>query len=795
MKQALFFLFLTLLISSHPVFAQPAPHSISGNVLDKDGTPIEFASVVLQRNGGTPFGTMTGPDGRFNLKNIPEGTYSLRISFIGYREFRQEISVPAETGSGGIEIILDEDHITLSETVITATKQAKRAAAEKTVINTGQSIASATGSVLDVIKLSPAVRIDSDNIVSVRGNANVLLLIDGVPTTVESLASFPVSSARNIEIITSPGVQYDSEGTGGIINIVTRSGHSGGLSGLFAINWDLSTELNGTLAMNYSGKLWTINGQYSLAHEEDEVTSTLFRQFAVSSNSVSQALTSTPKHTNHALGIDASCKLSGTGELFVSAKGIVPENLNSQIIKSTTITDGISESFRRRNEITFNRKTIEGSIRYKQTILPEKQTLTASANISQTKGNRPAFYYETPEGSTTENMVQRSEGGGAPFAVSGQLDYRLVLRQDQALEAGLKFSHRSNNFKYDSWILENETWKHSDYFSSDLKHSEIIPAAYINYNQRISEKYSFEFGGRIEYSLSRLNSIKEQLTDYTTSKLFFAPFLSFTFIPGKEQSLDFAFSRRITRPAYPQLNPYVNRIDRNVYETGNKYLKPETTNKTDLVYSLNTNHLNLVTAAYFNWSSDYICQVSSLYDKDALILTYINAQQEYKTGLEINFRANVFKWAELGIGSNIFYSKYLVKYQGMDLTNQGWMQTGNASLHFYPLKGSSVEITYYYNTRQIYPQFTADPVHYMDIGIRQVLFNGKCTATLLFSDVFNTHDWNLRSENNVYTLTNFSKGITRLIWVGFTWRFNAYKGSSKKESSRDEDRSLIRLGN
>ena len=183
--------------------------------MDKDGTPIEFASVVLQGNGGSPFGTMTGPDGRFNLNNIPGGTYSLRISFIGYREFRQEISVPAETGSGGIEIILDEDHITLAETVITATTQEKRAAAEKTVINTGQSIASATGSVLDVIKQSPAVRIDSDNIVSVRGNANVLLLIDGVPTTVESLASFPVSSARNIEIITSPGVQYDSEGTGG----------------------------------------------------------------------------------------------------------------------------------------------------------------------------------------------------------------------------------------------------------------------------------------------------------------------------------------------------------------------------------------------------------------------------------------------------------------------------------------------------------------------------------------------------------------------------------------------------
>jgi outer membrane receptor protein involved in Fe transport len=303
----------------------------------------------------------------------------------------------------------------------------------------------------------------------------------------------------------------------------------------------------------------------------------------------------------------------------------VPENLNSQIIESTIITDGISESFRRRNEITFNRKTIEGSVLYKHTILPEKQTLTVSANISQTKGNRPAFYYETPEGSTTENMVQRSEGGGAPFAVSGQLDYRLIFRQDQAFEAGLKFSHRSNNFKYDSWILENDTWKHSDYFSSDLKHSEIIPAAYVNYNQRISEKFSFEFGGRMEYSLSRLNSIKEQLTDYTASKLFFAPFLSFTFIPGKEQSLDFAFSRRITRPAYPQLNPYVNRIDRNVYETGNKYLKPETTNKTDLIYSLTTDHLNLVTAAYFNWSSDYICQVSSLYDKDALILTYINA--------------------------------------------------------------------------------------------------------------------------------------------------------------------------
>ena len=303
-------------------------------------------------------------------------------------------------------------------------------------------------------------------------------------------------------------------------------------------------------------------------------------------------------------------------------------------------------------------------------------------------------------------------------------------------------TYRQNNIdhKMYEWNEATDTWQLSIPLSNDLRHREYIPAAYIMYSSKLSQQLTMKAGLRFEYSRTTLRNDKDHL-DEASNCYFVAPNLVLNYRISDPWQLSIGLSRRISRPTYPQLNPYINLIDNNTYETGNIHLKPEKANKLDIGYSYAGQSLKVNGNAYLNYTQDYINQIAYI-DQNILVMTYINGDQYLNTGVEHNIR-----WSA----------------------------------------------QYFVTTPQYFPQFTTKTIHYCNLGIRQQLPKKGLTFSALLTDVFNTRRWDISSDNPVYTLVNNSKNRSRIFWLGISWNFHSYKpvGGQKKQ---EEDRSIIKLG-
>ncbi len=439
----------------------------------------------------------------------------------------------------------------------------------------------------------------------------------------------------------------------------------------------------------------------------------------------------------------------------------------------------------RMTDIDFNREMVETSLGFKHIYEPGKRELSAMLSFSAINGHRPSYYYEDGL------MTQYSKSGGRPRITAFQLDHMTMLGKGN-LEIGVKMTWRNNDIDHKMYELDKAgDWQLSVQLSNDLRHNEYIPAAYALYSSKFSDKLSYKAGVRFEYSHVTLHGEKNHF-DESSNYYFIAPNVMLNYRISEPWSLSFGLSRRVSRPTYPQLNPYVNLIDRYTYETGNVRLNPEKANKVDFGYSYSGQKLKVSGNAYLNYTQDYINQIAYL-NEDILVTTFMNGEMDLKTGIEHNMKWNALRWMGLDISANVFFSKSRGEWQETEYSNHGWTFNGNASLNFFPVKGMTVQAQYFVTTPQYFPQFTAKTVHFCDIGIRQQLLNKSLTLSALLTDVFNTQKWNISADNPVYSLVNTSKNRSRVFWLGISWNFHSHKpmGGQKKQ---EEDRSIIRLG-
>jgi outer membrane receptor protein involved in Fe transport len=776
---------LLLCLSAITLSAQSRMVDIKGSVIDlKTGEPVSYASVIVKTAEKYIAGGVTDDKGAYLFKNVPEGRYTLQVSFVGY-----------ETDLSAIDLFSSKNTLppvklktldrAMGEVTVLANASDQKTNIEKTTIHTSRSINAATGSVLDLLKTSSSISVDGNGDVSIRGNHHILLLMDGIPTTLDALSTVPAALSKAIDIVTSPGVKYDAEGTGGIINISTKSTAPAGYSGMASVNYGWSNRFNGTVGFNYVAAKWNVSVNYNGKDEKTKNDSELHQLFHATSNTVTQHISASPKISNQVFGIQAQYKADKKNSYTMGGKVMFPHQTNFQDL--TSIENGTTVY--RKNEVTFNRNIYEGFVGYKHFFEPKKKELSISSSISQTRGDRPANYYENGE------LVQKSSGGGRPFNATLQADYLYVVSANSQLEAGAKQTVRDNDFKYHSWEFNALTheWEYADFFSSDLKHREWISAAYVQYTSKIGKSFDYQIGGRFEYGLSTLDSKKESIDHYTSKKPFFAPYLQANYRLSGKSALAFSATHRITRPTYPQLNPYVSRIDSRVYETGNKGLQPEEVNKLDFGYDYSGSVFTFHSDLYLNVTDDYIAQIASLYDTDALMLTYINGLSDVKTGLDLSAKVQRWKAVGFSLHSNVFYGNNRSEYNDMEYQNNGWMYLGNVASVVTPYKGAELEMQYFYNSRQLFPQFTANSVHYMNIGFKQSLAKNRLSLNVLLTDVFNTQRWDIHADNTIYKLKNSSKTDTRVLWVGLTYRLNAFK-PQKANGATEENRAVIQLG-
>lgn len=772
------------------LFANSQNSTIIGKVIDENDEPIPYVSVAVYNSEKLITGTITNDNGMFTLKvEQYEKELCLVIEFVGYIKEKIKV-VPNKSKIDLGDIVLKENVVMLEDVVVSSTAVSHKSTVEHTTINASANMASSKGSALDILSASSSVSVQN-NEVSIRGNKNILVLMDGIPTTVTDLSSIPAANIKNIDIITNPDASYDSEGTGGIINIITKKENAKGFSGVVAANYGFNHFVTANAAFSYNNKKASYRFSYNTKYEDDIIESSLNRFMKQSGNIIDQQMVSNRYTFNNNINLGADFRINKKNTLTIDFKYMSPKLNVKQDLHNIIESNDIVNEENRHNDVTWNRDNIEGIVMYRHIIKPEVSDISFRGSVSKIWGARPSYYYVGDE------PVNYSNSGGSPFISNFQTDYKYKLSQG-TLSAGAKLTYRSNDVYHEFFSMENGEWIYSNTFSNDMFHTELIPAAYVMFASKNLGKFSYKAGLRGEYSIVTLDSSHENLHK-SKDDVFIAPSLSGSYKISEKQDLSLAFSRRIGRPTYPQLIPYMSMVDAMTYEQGNMNLNPEKSSKLDLSYNITGEKFNLFADAYFNYTEDYISQITRIVDS-LLITTYINSAYDMKSGLDISLKIFPVKWMTATLSANTFYVKTngRVKSANHDFKvitsdNEGWSNNSNILIDFLPSKNTDIQLQYFIMTPQYYPQLTTSFTHKMNVGVKQKLMKGAMTLSLLVTDVFNTYTWEVHSFNSVYDLINMSRQKSRMLWLGISYNFNSYK-QKKADKATETDRGLIKFG-
>ena len=764
---------------STKAFAQQNKCTISGQIIESgSNVVVPFATAQIFDGEQSITGVIADIEGKFTLQiELDKGQYTLSITALGYKDNNQTfIADKAEIDMGSIELQMDM----LNDSIIFERYYTQKSTMDKTTINASSSMVADNGTAIDLLRQASSVTIQNNEI-SIRGNSNILVLMDGVPTTATDLATIPAANIKSIEVMTNPDASYDASGTGGIINIISKKVSLEGLSGIVSANYGFNHFVNANAAVSYNKPKASYRFSYNTRYEDDVVNSSLQRYVKATGYDVNQNLQSTRYTYNNNIGVGADFRFNPSNRLSMDVKFILPR-LNIKQDVHNAATSLTAEEFRH-NDVTWNRENLDASVSYTHVFKPDVSDITVLGSISKIWGHRPSYYYLNGE------KTGYSNSGGSPFIANAQVDYKHKFNAG-TLSAGAKLTYRHNEIFHEFYQADGEGWTNSFELSNDLDHTYLLPSAYVMFGSRIGKKFTYKAGIRTEVSCLSMSSVHNGATEKVVTP-FLLPSLSASYKLSEKQSLDFAVSRRIGYPTYPQLNPYMSMVDATTFEQGNMYLKPEKGTKVDLSYNISNGRVKFFADGYLNHTADYITQITT-FDENKLITTYVNVASDMKTGLDLSLNVDVTSWFNILLASNTYYVTSDGEYKGTVISNSGVTNNSNITLDFITWKGMDIQCQYFVTTPQYFPQLTTALTHQMNIGIKQHFFKVPITVSLLVTDVFNTAKWEVSSFNSVFDLTNISRNKSRMLWLGISYNFNSFKQKSSKAA--DNDRSLIKLG-
>jgi outer membrane receptor protein involved in Fe transport len=768
-------------------------YTVSGILIDSiSKQPLEYASVAIYKslNNSLVTGVITNAKGAFILNNLSAGRYLVKSSFVGYITKITNVEVNNSSIELPHPILMSSTSLSLGEVQVIGKQNEKQINIEKTKINVAQNISAVSGNITDVLKSQSSITIDANDNIFLRGNGNILILMDGKPTTISALNSIPSSSIESVDIVTNPDVKYDAEGTGGIINIVMKKQGVSGMSGSASLNYGFNNRINGGLNFNLKKGIWDIGLSYNGKYERANIHSNLTRQLYSESTIMEQEINSVQISPTQVAGLSVTAKPNEKDIITFGLRVIYPDLTNTQNISGRQLQDSLPITyFNRRNEISFSRKVVETSLSYRKIFEKNRNEISFDAFYSRTKGSRPAEYY------IEDQLLQKSSGGGTPTNATVQVDYFKYLSQSGRIETGLKAFSRWNSFNYNFYDLDTVTndWIKNPVFSNDLEHKEYIYSGYLMYSDSLLKKLYYKVGVRLEYNTSDLiqKSINEEIYNHY---LFPFPYLMLTRNINKTQSVALSVNRRVTRPSYMQLNPFINVIDQTTYETGNKTLKPEISDKVEFNYSWIKTKYQFRTTLYYSTTKDFITQVSMLSPPDNLVLTYVNGDRLNKIGADIDYSYKFNKVLSVNPAFSVFHTTSTGHQNEIDLSVNNLAWSGNIKTTIRPDQKTDIQILLNYNSPVALPQFNLSEIYYADIAIKRNFMKNKFALSLSLTDVFNTRKWIVQSDNSVFKLNNTSKNQTRIFWVGIILNINSFKSKPQNSNGSETDNTIIKLG-
>ncbi|MGB8191555.1 MAG: outer membrane beta-barrel protein [Chitinophagaceae bacterium] len=823
-----------------------------------EGVSVQFIGTKLdsatkQRRDTVLSGMFTRNNGDFALENLPLfGNAKIVFTAIGYKQVEQKVAFQLTRPANGDmsqalsaidkdlgNIKMEADAQVLEQVTVSGTKSLIQLGVDRKVFNVERNISSVGGTAVDVMRQVPSVSVDIDGNVTLRNNAPQIF-VDGRPSTL-TLEQIPADAISSIEIITNPSAKFDaSGGTAGILNIVLKKNRKAGYNGNLRAGIDSRARVNLGGDINVRQGKINVFANTNFNQRKSIATGTTDR---VTFNT-NPFTTSYQEDRNESIGQFAFARLGF--DYFI-------DNRNTITFSGVTVR-GKFEPFTQ-TDLFYNRvgsskadtlsqrlsnsesefRNLGGMVSFKHNFPKAGKEWTADVNYNRSRNNNfntlLSNTYEFEGGPLLGNFTQLQDGGGKNQFVTLQTDFTNPLGEKSKFETGARASIRNVDSRNILSIrFPDGAFRAIDSLSSVYTNRERVYAAYGSYSN-LYKNFGYQVGLRLESSeyegdLIRKFSGKDSTTSFSNSfpiSLFPSVFLSQKL--KKDQELQLNYTRRINRPNFFQLFPFIDYSDSLNLSQGNPDLKPEFTNSLEASYQkLFKGNNSLLVSAYYKNTTDLITRYAYdtlLAGKRRILNSFINANSSNVYGLEITVRNTLTKWWELNTNLNLFSSK--INIDDPKITEQERLYSffGKINNNFKLPHNITIQLTGDYTSKTILPpggsgggrgggfgggggffgqsQSTSQgyirPNYGVDVAVRyEFMKERRASLSLSMNDVFRTRRSDVHSESIFFVQDAFRRRDAQILRLNFSWRFGKFDATLFKRKNLKGEQEGIQGG-
>ena len=790
---------------------------VYGKLIDsKTKKPIEYASVIVLwfNKDSLLGGTLTKKNGEFSIDNLPAmGGFRFKATLIGYKTYETKfyIQLPnkIEQDLGNINFEIDEK--LLNEVEVTVKKNNLVMSIDKRIYNVDNDISVKGGTAVDVMKNVPGVTVDADGNAQLR-NQSPMIFIDGRPSNL-TLQQIPADQIDRIEVITNPSVKFDASSTGGILNIVMKKNLKPGYNGMLMGYAGSSDRYGGMLNLNVKEGKWNLTSMYSY---NQAINNTIGYTDRTQLDSIQKTLgyyrqDNVVRQLNAfnfgKIGLDYNINNRNT----ISINGMLMGGLYSTNDKQdyNILDKNKAQLFygKRTNDQAAEFQNYNSQLYYKKIFPKVGQEFTGDFNYNYTN-SKNNYLFNTESYIPPDTTFQKNNGTTNANQFVLQLDYINPINETKKFEAGIKSYFKNSvsindtkNAKItpDNYIYDSVMSNH--YIIDDM-----INAAYINYNSKTILGISYQAGLRFEQSYYK-GTIKNKNQSFSYNYPSMAEDLLKSIFPGiyfskklvKNQEVQVNFSRKIQRPNFFQLMPFIMFADKQNYRIGNPQLKPEFKNIAEINYNNIFTNGSYLGSCYFRYEEQPITDVAypSLSDPTVLVNTTVNGKNSIRYGLEHTFKYTLFKNLDATINLNAFYIYLngIVVPTEPEVTTKGYAYNTKATLSYRFPKQLTLQVNGNYESPRILLLGYSLPIYSMDVSINKMV-GTKWVINATLSDAFNTRRMGTNFQTPYYIQELSRRRESRYVRLTLTYIFGKMdasifkrakqmKGSDSQQGSQD----------
>lgn len=797
-----------------PIIGFAQEFELTGKVIDASmDFPLEYASVSAKsiEDGSIINGGVTNREGMFSIK-LEKGTYDLEIEYISFEvKYISNFTIDKDTDLGTIKLRAKAGE--LGEVTVVAETTQVEVRLDKKIYTVGKDLTTAGGTVSDALGNVPSVTVDIDGAISLRGNNNVRILINGKPSSVAGFGDqdvfqqLPAEAIESVEVITSPSARYDAEGTAGIINIILKREKTLGFNG--SIRGTLGDPKNTGAFIDLNLRTDNFNVFTSLGYTDrtrpgNAFFDTEFSNPELDFNRIIEVREYNRNGQNYNVNAGAEYFIddmsSVTASLFarLGDDGDVTTNTNSRFV------DGIENSttVRIENELEDD-ESFQYSMNYEKRFDKENRDHKLTADIQYSSSN------ETKTGIINENQILPSDSLVAfqdnletekrdSYLI--QADYVKPMG-DAQFEAGFRgdYSDQSQGFLVQRQNLETGNLEIDEFVSSDFDFQQNITAVYTQYGNKF-DKFSFLLG--LRYEQTQLKGTTTPLVPENFDRNFdfdknfggFFPTVNLVYELGEDENITLGYNRRINRPRSWFLNPFPSQSSRvNVFQ-GNPDLDPSFANAFDLGYLKRWEKITLTSSIYYQRETDAFERVERdtgrRTEEDNIQINEnipINLSSEERYGAELGILYNPTKWLRTNLSFNYFRFQSEGSFEGIEYgaTNESYFGRFSSNV-ILPWK-IQWQTNAFYRGPRVNAQTETDPIASIDLAFsKDFLKDDNLTISLNVRDLFNSRKRDQFTIAENFTSNSSFQWRVRQVTATVVYRFNQQKREQNRKGDDDD---------